>query len=102
MARWNAVLLWLPRILCLAVALFLAMLALDSSTVAEFAMHLIPSAIVLLILAASWRHEWIGAALLAAAGIFYWARVGSAHMSWVVIISGPLFLVAALFAWSWV
>jgi hypothetical protein len=65
-------------------------------------MHLIPTWIVLLVLALSWRWEWIGAVLLVALGMLYVPfALGRGHPEWTLIISGPLFLVGGLFLVNW-
>ena len=101
---------WTPRILCLLFAVFLSLFALDVfgqgfgfwETVLALLMHLIPTGIVLVVLAVSWRWERIGAILFMALGIWYlltaWGRF---HWSAYVVISGPLFLVGVLFLASW-
>ena len=65
-------------------------------------MHLIPTWIVLAILAISWPWEWAGALLFACLGTWYlistWGRM---HWSTYVVISGPLFLVGAMFLMDW-
>jgi len=95
---------WSPRVLCIAFAIFLSLFALDvfnegygvAKTVLALAIHLIPSAIVVIMLAISWRWEWVGGVLFIAAGILYLTRMWH-HPSAVAGISGPLFLVGALF-----
>jgi hypothetical protein len=106
----NRFLVWTPRILCLLFAGFISVFALDVfeenrgfwSTMLALLMHLIPTGILLLILALSWRWEWIGGLLCSALGTFYviafWGRF---HWSVYVIIAGPLFLVGVLFLLSW-
>jgi len=108
--RMKTWLTWTPRILCLLFAAFLSLFALDvfdqgyrgSETVLALLMHLIPTGIVLVVLAVSWRWERIGAILFMALGIWYlltaWGRF---HWSAYVVISGPLFLVGVLFLASW-
>lgn len=103
-------LFWTPRILCLLFAVFLSLFALDVfgegygfwGTILALFMHLIPTWIVLIVLAISWRWEWVGAVLFAALGVFYlvtsWGRV---DWSAYVVISGPLFLVGTLFLLDW-
>jgi hypothetical protein len=106
----NRLLCWTPRVLCLLFAGFLTLFALDvfgeghgfwETTLALF-MHLIPTWIVLIVLAICWRWEWVGAMLFAALGGYYlistWGRM---HWSAYVVISGPLFLVGALFLVDW-
>lgn len=101
---------WTPRILGLLFAAFLSLFALDVfdqgfgfwETVLALLMHLIPTGIVLVVLAVSWRWERIGAILFMALGIWYlltaWGRF---HWSAYVVISGPLLLVGVLFLASW-
>ena len=102
------ILLWAPRALGIVFALFLSIFALDVfdegygfwNTLLALAMHLIPTAIVVVVLVLSWRWEWIGAVLFAAAGTLYMAN-SLRHPDWILLISGPLFLIAALFLVSW-
>lgn len=103
-------LFWTPRILCLLFAGFISMFALDVfqenhgfwSTAIALLMHLIPTGILLIILAASWRWEWIGGLVFPALGAFYiiafWGR-----FPWqtYLIIAGPLVLVGVLFLLGW-
>jgi hypothetical protein len=106
----KRLLFWTPRILCLLFAAFISMFALDVfgehrgfwQTVLALLMHLIPTALLLLALAISWRWEWFGAVLFPALGVFYmvstWGR-----FPWLtyLLISGPLFLLGALFLINW-
>ena len=63
---WKPLLFWTPRVLCLLFAVFLSLFALDVfnegygfwKTILALLMHLIPTWIVLAILAISWRWEW--------------------------------------------
>jgi len=67
-------------------------------------MHLLPTFIVLLVLALSWRREWVGGALFIALGLLYllWARNKPFFGSDVVLlIAAPLFLVGVLFLLNW-
>ena len=107
-SRW---LFWTPRILCLLFAGFISMFALDVfqenhgfwNTTIALLMHLIPTGILLLVLAVSWRWEWIGALIFNALGAFYvtafWGR-----FPWqtYLVIAGPLMLIGALFLLGWV
>jgi hypothetical protein len=99
---------WSPRILGIAVGLYLGLFALDAfqsgkpvaRALTDFAIHLVPSAVVLAIVALSWRREWIGGiafVLLAAA----YALAVRLRLDWVLAISGPLLTVGLLFLWSW-
>jgi hypothetical protein len=104
------VLYWAPRLLGLLFAGFISLFALDVfneyhgfwPTLRALAMHLIPTFILLLLLAVAWRWELAGALAFNGLGIFYlvvfWGRL---HWSAYALISGPLFLIGALFLLSW-
>jgi hypothetical protein len=72
------------------------------NTLLALLIHLIPTGILLLILALTWRWEWVGGLLFPALGIFYivafWGRF---HWFVYVILSGSLFILAALFLLGW-
>jgi hypothetical protein len=71
-------------------------------TILALSIHLIPTAIIVLVLAVSWRWEWVGGVLFIAAGILYLSNPRTwHHLSWIVVMSGPLFLVGALFLLNW-
>lgn len=101
-------LLWVPRVLALLVCAYLAMFSLDAldngagvaRSLLAFAMHLIPVAVLLLVVAAAWRWEWVGALLFACLALVY-AILARAHPVWVVGISGPLVLVAIAYLLGW-
>ncbi len=112
---FGRALYWAPRILSIAFIGFLSLFALDVfdetsgfwKTILALAMHLIPSFVLIGVLVLAWKWEWIGAALYAAAGVLYiatvWGRPVPDHikLSWVLTISGPAFLIAALFLANW-
>ena len=105
-SRVHTLVTWVPRVLGIAVTLFVAMFALDafdggplSETVPAFAIHLIPAAMVGLVVAGAWRHPWIGAVGFAALAGAYAMSVPE-RPDWILAISGPLGLTAALFALS--
>lgn len=99
---------WVPRGLGLSIALFLSIFALDSFDGGSFALdavplflvHLIPSAIVLTVVWLAWRREWIGGLAFIAMAIAY-AIAARDHLSWVALISGPLVVAGAMYAWTW-
>jgi hypothetical protein len=101
-------LLWGPRALGIAVALFLAMFALDafdgteqrSQVLIDFTIHLVPAFVLLLIVAASWRREWVGGFAFIALAVAY-AFIVRGRADWILVISGPLSVVGILFLWSW-
>jgi hypothetical protein len=106
----RQLLYWTPRALCIMFAIFISMFALDVfgegrgfwATTLALLIHLIPTYIVLIVLAVSWRWEWVGAALFTALGVLYivtsWGRF---PLLTYAIISGPLFLVGTLFMLNW-
>jgi hypothetical protein len=108
--KTSRLLFWTPRILCLLFAGFISMFALDVfqenrgfwETTIALLIHLIPTGILLIILAASWRWEWIGALIFPALGVFYiiafWGRFS---LSTYLVIAGPLVLVGVLFLLGW-
>jgi hypothetical protein len=98
-------LFWVPRGLCILFAVFLSLFALDvfsegyslGETVLALLIHLIPTFVIVLALVVAWRWERLGAILfIVLAGLFL---VMSRGEGW--IISGPVFLVGALFLVDW-
>jgi hypothetical protein len=89
--------------------LYLGLFALDAfgpetalrQALADFAVHLIPAFVVLALVAASWRREWIGGLAFIALAVLYAAGTVTNHPDWTLLISGPLVVVGALFAWNW-
>jgi hypothetical protein len=103
-------LLWTPRILCLLFAGLISLFALDVfeendgfwNTTLALLMHLVPTAILLILLAVSWRWECFGGLAFPALGAYYLVAFwGKFHWSAYAIISGSLFLLGALFLLSW-
>src|SRR5262245_50321223 len=99
----HTVLFWTPRIAGILVAGFLALFALDAfnrtsfvAALPEFAIHLIPSLLVLTVVAIAWRFEWIGAIAFVGLAALYAAMDGG-RPDWILAISGPLLVVGALF-----
>jgi hypothetical protein len=93
--------LWAPRILAIGVALFLGAFALDDVGEGRaFLVHLLPALAVFAITAAAWRWPIVGAVAFIIAAVAYAAMVPD-RPSWIATISGPLFVVGALFFLSW-
>ncbi len=106
----RSLLFWVPRLLTLLFALFIGLFALDVfdegsgfwGTFAALSIHLIPTAVILLLLAAAWRREWVGALAYTSLSIFYLvAAWGRFHWSAYAAISGPLLLIGLLFLIAW-
>jgi hypothetical protein len=107
----QQLLYWTPRGLCIAFAMAISLFALDVfgegrgfwTTILALLMHLIPTAILLIVLALSWRWEWVGGVLFTALGVLYLVMFwGKFALSVYLLISGPLFLVGILFLMNWV
>ena len=58
----RKLLLWSPRVLGIWAALFLAVFALAAigEGLSAFLLHAVPALLVLLVVAVSWRWEWVG------------------------------------------
>jgi hypothetical protein len=106
----KRLLFWTPRVLCILYAVFISLFALDVfgegygfwGTMLALLMHLIPTFVILIVLAISWRWEWVGGILFIALGVLYLAMSwGRLHWSAYLLISGPLFLVGVLFLINW-
>ena len=110
----NRLLFWSPRLLGLVFAAFLASFALDvfgegytfAQTILALCIHLVPAAIIVLALLLAWRFERAGSALFLAMALFVWltnaGRSPRAPHTVALILSLPLFLLAALFLADWV
>ncbi len=110
-------LFWAPRLLSILFIAFLSLFALDVfdehlaflPTASALLIHLLPSLLLAIALVLTWRREWIGSLLYAAAGLLYVVWVAtvsrsvpvSARLTWVLIIAGPAFLIAYLFLLNW-
>lgn len=106
----KRVLYWTPRILSILFAMFISLFALDVfgagysfwETLVALLMHLIPTFVILIVLAISWRWEWIGGVLFISLAVFYLVEAwGKFHWSTYLVISGPSFLVGILFIINW-
>jgi hypothetical protein len=103
-------LFWTPRLLGLLFAAFISLFAMDVfgesrgfwQTALALVMHLIPTGILLLLLAVSWRWDWVGGVVFPALGLLYIAMFwGRFHWSSYAVIAGPLILIGTLFFVSW-
>jgi len=106
----KRLLFWTPRVLCILLAVFVSLFALDVfgegygfwGTMLALLMHLIPTGVILIVLAISWRWEWVGGILFTALGVLYLAMFwGQFDWSAYLAISGPLLLVGVLFMINW-
>jgi hypothetical protein len=100
-------LLWAARVSGILVAAFLGLFALDAfdgrsfvAALPAFAIHLVPSFLVLAVVAVAWKFEWVGAIAFLGLAVAYAVMVRG-RADWVAIISGPLALVGVLFLAAW-
>ena len=107
MSTTSGLLLWSPRVLGILVSLFLGLFALDSfsegrpfvESLGAFAIHVAPAVLLLAVVAISWRWPWVGAVTFIGLAAAYTTMVR--RLDWILLISGPLLVVGALFLWSW-
>jgi hypothetical protein len=110
---------WTPRVLSVCFVLFLAMFSLDvfepGKSATEIAvglfMHNIPALILMAVLIVSWKREIVGGIAFILAGFLYIAVVLGTRafkngfewymITWFLTISGPAFLIGALFLAGW-
>ena len=105
-----SVLYWAPRILSIIFAGFIGLFALDVfneghgfwETLLALAMHLIPTALIVIVTVLAWRWEWIGTLGFLGLGIWYlWLDWGRGNWAAYMLILGPLFLIAILYLSNW-
>jgi hypothetical protein len=106
----RKILLWAPRLLLIVFALLLVGFSFDvfeqgkgaMATGIAFVAHNIPTLILGLVVFAAWRREWIGLlsclVLAVAYIVWFWGRFPLVVYCG---ITGPLFLIAALYAVNW-
>lgn len=107
----QQLLYWAPRALCILFAALAGLFALDVfnegqgvwGTALALLMHLVPTFLVLVVLALSWRREWIGGILFIALAVIYavWSWNMPFGPSAIPLISGMLLLIGALFLLNW-
>jgi hypothetical protein len=103
----RAVLRWSPRLLGIGTAIFLGLFALDAfaeghgfwAAVPAYLVHLLPSALLLVVVALAWRRPWIGAAAFVGCAALY--ASSTRRFDWILLIGGPLAFVGLLYVASW-
>jgi hypothetical protein len=107
---WRRFLHWTPRVLSMLFIIFLSMFALDVfsgeytfwETLGALFMHLIPSFILIAVVALAWRWQLVGA--VAFGGFALWYLIWSWGMfDWTApaLISGIPLIVASLYLADW-
>ena len=106
----HPVLYWIPRGLVILEAVFISLFALDvfgegydfPILLQALAIHLFPTAVILVALAIAWRWERVGGILFIALGAYYVFKFGvNLNSSAFLIIAGPLLLAGLLFLVNW-
>jgi hypothetical protein len=106
----NRLLDWAPRALGIAYALFISVFALDvfgenlpfGKLVLALAIHLIPTGMILVVLAFGWKWEWLGSAGFITLGLLYmWTTRLRFPAIVYLTISGPAFAIGLLFLANW-
>jgi len=108
-ATSGRLLLWTPRILGILVSAFIGLFALDAfsdgrsffEALPDFFIHLIPAFVLLALVGLSWRRQWIGGVAFMGLAALYALTMANGHLDWMLVISGPLLVVGALYLWSW-
>ena len=105
-AYLRKALFWSPRLALVLFALFTGLFSLDLSgedyrigeLLALLIVHLVPAFVLLLILAITWRWEWIGGiAFLGAAAFGLFSSLYNQEWSWIVSFVVPLALIGVLY-----
>ncbi|MGC8739542.1 MAG: DUF7670 domain-containing protein [Candidatus Hydrogenedens sp.] len=109
---------WTPRILSILFILFLMLFSLDVfseelgfwQTLIGLIMHNMPAFVLIVVLIFAWKYEMVGGVAFILAGLLYISVILRNslmegfqwyYISWIVIISGPAFMVGILFLFSW-
>jgi hypothetical protein len=88
-------------LLGIAVWVFIGVCAVDvfaegkpfAQTVARCAMHVVPSLVLLAIVAVAWPREWVGALVMLSAVVWYGVVVARGRLDRILVIAGPLVVV---------
>ncbi|HMD13721.1 MAG TPA: hypothetical protein VKI62_03775 [Bacteroidota bacterium] len=102
------ILFWSPRILSILFVAFISLFALDVfgeghgfwQTLIDLLIHLIPTALGVIVVVLSWRRDLIGAVLFGASGLAY-LFTNINHPSWILTISCPMLFICILFLFHW-
>jgi hypothetical protein len=102
--------IWLPRILLIALAAFLVVFSFDvleegrpaGEIALGLALHNIPTLALLILVAVAWKREWIGSLVCLLLAVLYiiWSWGRFPVTVWLAI-AGPLFIASLLYALGW-
>lgn len=99
---------WIPRILCILLAIFTGLFSLDAfgpgitfwKGLIGFIIHLIPTFLIIGILMLSWKWDWIGGISFIVLGVAYMTLMTSVDKA-LPLIYIPIFITGLLFLISW-
>ena len=101
---------WLPRVIGIVFTLFISMFGFDvfdmglgfPEIILALIMDMLPAILVAVMVAISWRWEWVGTVLCVGLAALYFIVMGK-HMDWVTVllIPGPLIILAGLWLAAW-
>ncbi|MCX6282300.1 MAG: hypothetical protein NTU51_10095 [Bacteroidetes bacterium] len=109
---------WAPRVLAILAILFVSVFSLDAfraglplkTQILDWLMHMVPSFVLIIILAIAWRWENIGGMIFMAIGLafspfIFWGNYSMNHSIWmsffiILTITFPFILTGALFMLS--
>ncbi len=104
-------LVWAPRTICIIVAAFSTLISLDSfeghglvDGLGRFAVHMLPTYVLIGMLLLSWRREWVGAAVSCTLGTLFlwWNHATHRNAPGVAfVIAAPFFLMGVLYLANW-
>lgn len=105
----NKVWFYAPRVLSLLFVAFLSLFALDAFSspfewhmLVGFAIHLIPSIVLLIALIIAWKYDWVGAGIFFGFALWYvWEAGFDKPWQWYAFIAGPALIVGILYLVSW-
>jgi hypothetical protein len=71
-----------------------------SRALPDFFAHLVPALVIFAAVLASFRRQWFGAVAFIGLAVFYAMTMSRGRIDWILAISGPMFVVGALFLLS--
>lgn len=103
------ILLWTPRVLGILLTCFVSLFAMDAfssdhtltADIPGLFMHMLPTLIVLVLLIVSWKKPLAGGILLILMSLIYSFK-SIDHLNWILVIGLPVFVLGALFIFSFV
>jgi hypothetical protein len=67
-----------------------------SEALLAFTVHIAPAVLLLAVVAASWRWEWLGGVGFIGLAVAY-VTIARSRLDWILVVSGPFLIVGTLF-----